>query len=74
MFWLGFGYWAFRKSGGIWGDKKDSKMEKVLAGGANMAGNLAGRAGNNLEKRMEKISNKPINVDGIVQNVQNEQI
>ena len=49
MFWLGFGYWAFRKSGGIWGDKKDSKLERALAGGAGMAGNLAGKVGNKIE-------------------------
>ena len=36
VFWVGYGYWAFRKSGGIWGDNKDSKAGKLLKGAGNL--------------------------------------
>ena len=37
MFWLGYGWWMFRQSGGIWGDKKETKTTKAVGAALNMA-------------------------------------
>jgi len=61
--WVGYGYWAFRKSGGIFGDSKNSKTERLLSGAGTLVKAGAKGAANLAENQLDKNSKREINAD-----------